>query len=137
MSCFGDAGKDQEKKWHEILAKHEGEEDLTLALLNDKEYQQLCDDIVSSFNPAKLPEYDLLKQEKKHTLKGKNAVFVLGNLIGDLNKISEELDEIAAGFVGIDDDNVGELDGLINNVCDIVTDTIYPKICELEIEHKG
>lgn len=66
MSCFGDAGKDQEKKWHEILARHEGEEDLTLALLNDKEYQQLCEDIVSSFNPAKLHEYDLLKHANNH-----------------------------------------------------------------------
>lgn len=66
MSAFGDAGKEQEKKWHEILARHEGEEDLTLALLNDKEYQQLCCDMVSSFNPAKLPEYDLLKHANSH-----------------------------------------------------------------------
>jgi hypothetical protein len=68
MSCFGDSekGKDQEKKWHEILARHEGEEDLTLALLNDKEYQQLCEDIVSSFNYAKLPEYDLFKLANSH-----------------------------------------------------------------------
>jgi hypothetical protein len=71
--------------------------------------------------------------------KGKNAVFVLGKLIGDLIKISDEVDEIAAGFIGLDDDIVGELDGLIENICDIVTNTIQPKLQELCFtdDHKG